>query len=212
MGRRKTPLTRDYRRVSMHHRTLAAIALLHQEALEADQKSPKTRQSYAWGQQQTIRDLARLAGHEPTLADWLDPALQRRRYREIAERERSGQWRRATVCAQFRADSGWETFMIRDGVIAPEERITGRVITRPKDTSPQKTPVSVDILKQIPQHYDENQYAQLSDLVRIYTLVDTLVRADELLSIRIGEYDGRTGTLRITNPKDGGSRAVQQSL
>ena len=165
----------------MHRKPLADIALLHQEALEADQKSPQTRQSYAWAAKQAISDLQHLAGHEPTLADWLNADLQRRRYRLIAERERSGQWRRATVCAQFRADSGWETFMVRAELIAPEERITGRVIKRPKDTTPQKTPVSVDILQQIPRHNDENQYEQLSDLVRIYTLVDTLVRADELI-------------------------------
>lgn len=85
------------------------------------------------------------------------------------------------------------------------------MINRPKDTSPQKTPVSVDILKQIPKHYDEDRYEYLCDLVRIYALVDTLVRAEELISVRVGEYDRRTGIVRITNPKGGGSRAVQLS-
>ena len=59
-----------------------------------------------------LADLADLAGHDPTLADWCDPALQRQRYQSIAERERAGTWRRATVCAQFRADSGWESFLV----------------------------------------------------------------------------------------------------
>ncbi len=60
---------------------------------------------------------------------------------------------------------------------------------------------AVDILKQISRHYDEDRYEQLSDLVRIYALVDTLVRAEELCSITIDEYDRRTGTVRINSPK-----------
>ena len=208
---RRTPLIRSYREVDVRQRLLEDIALMHRDALEADQKSPKTLRFYEQRQATAIRDLERLAGHAPTLADWLDPELQRRRYREIAERERSGRWRRATVCCQFRAEAGWESFMVREGLVAAEERVMGRVIRRPKDTTPQKTPVTVDILKQIPRHYDEDRYEQLSDLVRIYALVDTLVRAEELCSISIDEYDRRTGTVRITNPKGGGSRAVQLS-
>lgn len=145
------------------------------------------------------------------MSDWIEPDLQRRRNRLLAERERSGQWKRATVCAQFRADAGWEGFMIREGCIADDERIMGQVILRPKDTTPPKTPVSVDIPQEIPTHYDERRYEDLSDLVRIYTLVDTLVRAEELVSIRIDEYERKTGVLRITHPKGGGSRAVQLS-
>ena len=207
----KTPLIRSYREVDMRQKLLEDIALMHRDALEADQKSPKTLRFYEQRQATAIRDLERLAGHAPTLADWLDPELQRRRYRQIAERERSGRWRRATTCCQFRAEAGWESFMVREGLVAAEERVMARVIRRPKDTTPQKTPVTVDILKQIPRHYDDDRYEQLSDLVRIYALVDTLVRADELCSISIGEYDRRTGTVRITNPKGGGSRAVQLS-
>jgi integrase len=195
----------------MRERLLEDIAQLHKEALEADQKSAKTCRHYAWGQQGAIGDLTNLLGRAPLLTHWLDPELQRRRYRRIAERERTGQWRRATVCAQFRADAGWESFMLREGVIEPEERIMGRVILRPKDTTPQKTPVSVDILQEIPRYYDEHRYADLADLVRIYTLVDTLVRAEELTSIRIGEYERKSGVLRISHPKGGGSRTVQLS-
>lgn len=207
----RAPLIRSYREVDMKQKLLEDIALAHQDALEADQKSPKTLRFYQQRQAITLRDFAGLLGRAPTLADWLDPELQRRRYRGLAERERSGQWRRATVCGQYRADAGWESFMIREGLLDEAARIMGRVIRRPKDTTPQKTPVTVDILKQIPRHYDEDRYEQLSDLVRIYALVDTLVRAEELCSIRIEEYDRRTGTVRITNPKGGGSRAVQLS-
>jgi integrase len=155
--------------------------------------------------------LTDLLGRQPMLSDWRDPELQRRRFRLIAERERAGAWKRATVCAQFRSDSGWESFMLREGLIVEAERIMGRVILRPKDTTPQKTPVSVDILQENPRHYDERRYEDLSDLVRIYTLVDTLVRAEELVSIRIAEYERKTGVLRISHPKGGGSRAVQLS-
>lgn len=195
----------------MHERHLAEIGLAHEDALEADQKSPKTLRFYRQRQATALRDLEALLGRAPTLADWLDPELQRRRYRAIAERERAGIWRRATTCCQYRADAGWESFMVREGLVTETQRIMGRVIRRPKDTTPQKTPVTVDLLKQIPRHYDEDRYEQLSDLVRIYALVDTLVRAEELCSITIDEYDRRTGTLRITNPKGGGSRAVQLS-
>lgn len=138
----------------------------------------KTVAFYRWGEEQVIRDLERLAGREPTLSDWLDADLQRRRYRDIAERERTGQWRRATVCAQYRSDSGWESFMAREGLMGSDERVIGRVIMRPKDTSPQKAPVSVDILRRIPDHYDEDRYEHLCGLVRIYALVDTLVAAE----------------------------------
>jgi integrase/recombinase XerD len=47
--------------------------------------------------------------------------------------------------------------------------------------------------------------------VRIDALVDTLVRAEELCAIAIAEYDRRTGTVRVSRPKGGGSRAVQLS-
>lgn len=73
----------------MRHKELADIALMHRDALEADQRSPKTISFYGWGLEQALRDLESLAGHEPTLGDWLDADPQRRRYREIAERERS---------------------------------------------------------------------------------------------------------------------------
>ena len=195
----------------MKGKLLEDISLAHQDALEADQKSPRTIRYYRQRQEATLRDLEALLGRAPTLADWLDPDVQRRRYRGIAERERSGQWRRATTCGQFRADASWESFMVREGLFDETRRIMGRVIHKPKDTTPQKTPVTVDILKQIPRHYDEDRYEQLSDLVRIYALVDTLVRAEELCSITIDEYDRRTGTVRINNPKGGGSRAVQLS-
>ena len=211
MAPRRPPLIRAYREVDVTHILLEDLALMHRDALEADQKSPRTLRFYEGRQLIAIRDLARLAGRPPTLADWLDAELQRRRYRAIAERERSGQWRRATTCCQYRADAGWETFLVREGLVDPGERIMGRVIRRPKDTTPQKAPVTVDLLRQIPRHYDEDRYEHLTDLVRIYALVDTLVRADELCSIRIDEYDRRTGTVRITNPKGGGSRAVQLS-
>lgn len=201
MAPRTPPLIRSHREVDMHDRLLEDLALMHRDALEADQKSPKTLRFYADRQGCALRDLARLAGRPPTLAGWLDPELQRRRYRDIAERERAGVWRRATVCCQYRADAGWESFLVREGLVAAEARIMGRVIRRPKDTTPQKTPVTVDLLREIPRHYDEDRYEQLSDLVRIYALVDTLVRAEELCSIRLEEYDRRTGTLRITNPK-----------
>jgi len=211
MARRSTPRIRRSTEVPMDDVPLEELALRHQDALEADQTAPKTRRFYAWGQRQTMQDLTALAGHLPTLADWCDPELQRQRYRLIAERERAGQWRRATVCAQFRADSGWESFLVAEGLLPASERITGRIIKRPKDTTPQKTPVPVDFLKEIPHHYDETRYEDLCDLVRIYTLLDTLVRAEELIAIRLDEYDRRAGTLRITHPKGGGSRAVQLS-
>ncbi len=211
MATRRAPLIRGYREVDMGETLLEELARRHQEALEADQKAPKTRQHYEWGARQAIADLAALLDRPPTLGDWLDPTLQRRRYRALAERERSGQWRRATLCCQFRADAGWESFLIRDGLIEAGARITGRVIMRPKDTTPQKTPISLDLLKRIPTLYDQDRFEDLTDLVRILALVDTLVRAEELISIHLGEYDRRTGILRITNPKGGGSRAVQLS-
>lgn len=46
---------------------------------------------------------------------------------------------------------------------------------------------------------------------RIYALIDTLVRTEELISIRLDDYDDRTGVLRVNHPKGGGSRAVQLS-
>jgi integrase len=211
MAGRKTPLIRGYREVDMGETTLEELARRHQEALEADQKSPKTRQHYAWGAKQAITYLAALLGREPTLADWRDPELQRRRYRTLAERERSGQWRRATTCCQFRADSGWESFLVREGLVEAGTRIMGRVIRRPKGTTPQKAPVSLALLRRIPALYNQDRYEELAELVRILTLVDTLVRAEELCAIRLDEYDRRTGVLRITHPKGGGSRAVQLS-
>lgn len=211
MATKSIPRIRRTAEVPMNHVPLDELAQRHQDALDADQTSPKTRRFYAWGQRQTLQDLAELAGHPPTLADWRDTELQRQRYRLIAERERSGQWRRATVCAQFRADSGWESFLVSEGFLAVEDRITGRAIKRPKDTTPQKDPVPIDLLKEIPRYYDETHYSDLCDLVRIYTLLDTLVRAEELIAIRLDEYDRRVGTLRISHPKGGGSRAVQLS-
>lgn len=211
MGRGRAVTERAARAARMREQPLEDLAQMHQEAIEADQKSAKTLRHYAWGQRGAIRDLTEQLGRPPTLSDWLDPDLQRRRYRTIAERERTGVWKRATVCAQFRADSGWESFLVREGVIDDGERITGRVILRPKDTTPQKTPVSVDLLQEIPRHYDERRFADLCDLVRIYALVDTLVRAEELVRIRLDEYDRKTGVLRVTHPKGGGSRAVQLS-
>lgn len=74
-----------------------------------------------------------------------------------------------------------------------------------------KKPVPVDLLKEIPCHYDETQYGDLCDLVRIYTPLDTLLRAEELIAIQLDEYDRRSGTLRISHPNGGGSRAVQLS-
>lgn len=141
----------------MQAKPLSAIALMHQDALEANQKSAKTCRPYAWGQQQSIRDWAHLIGHEPTLADWLDTELQRQRYRLIAERERCGDWRRATICTQFRSDSGWASFMVQEGLVDEKERI--------------------------------------------YALIDTLVRTEELISIRLDDYDGRTGVPRVNHPK-----------
>ncbi len=76
----------------MKGKLLEDLSLAHQDALEADQKSPRTIRYYRQRQEATLRDLAALLGRAPTLADWLDPELQRRRYRGIAERERSGQW------------------------------------------------------------------------------------------------------------------------
>lgn len=207
----RAPLIRSVREVDMKAKLLEDISLAHQDALEADQKSPRTLRYYRQRQEATMRDFEQLLGRAPTLADWLDVEVQRRRYRLLAERERSGHWRRATTCGQYRSDAAWESFMVREGLIDEAARIMGRLIRRPKDTTPQKTPVTVDILKQIPRHYDEDRYEQLSDLVRIYALVDTLVRADELCAITIEEYDRRTGTVRINNPKGGGSRAVQLS-
>jgi integrase len=81
----------------------------------------------------------------------------------------------------------------------------------PQGHQPQKTPVPVDFLREIPHHFDATRYENLCDLVRIYTLLDTLVRAEELIAIRLDEYDRRTGILRITHPKGGGGRAVQLS-
>ena len=79
MAGRKTPLIRSYREVGMHNRLLEHLAQDHRDALEADQKSPKTIRFYRQRQETALRDLERLAGHPPTLADWLDPELQRRR-------------------------------------------------------------------------------------------------------------------------------------
>ena len=95
--------------------------------------------------------------------------------------------------------------------MAPEDRIMGRAIRRPRDTTPQKAPVTLDLLRRIPTLYDHDRYEQLAELVRILTLVDTLVRAEELCAIRLDEYDRRTGVVRVTHPKGGGSRAVQLS-
>jgi hypothetical protein len=131
----------------MGQKLLDDISLAHQDALEADQKSPRTIRYYRQRQEATLRDFETLLGRAPTLSDWLDTELQRRRYRLFAERERSGQWRRATTCGQYRADAGWESFMVREGLLDETQRIMGRVIRRPKDTTPQKTPVTVDILK-----------------------------------------------------------------
>ncbi len=211
MASRKAPLIRGYREVDMGGTPLEELAHRHQDALEADQKSPKTCRHYAWGARQAITDLATLLERPPALADWLDPDLQRRRYRLFAERERSGRWRRATTCCQFRADSGWESFLVREGLMAAGERIMGRAIRRPRDTTPQKAPVSLELLRRIPTLYDQDRYEQLAELVRILTLVDTLVRAEGLCAIRCDEYDRRTGVVRITRPKGGGSRAVQLS-
>lgn len=41
-----------------------------------------------------------------------------------------------------------------EGFLAVEDRLTGRVIKRPKVTTPQKDPVPVDFLKEIPRHYE----------------------------------------------------------
>lgn len=71
MATKTTPRIRCTAEVPMDTVALEELALRHQDALEAEPTSPKTRRFYAWG--------------------------QRQRYRLIAERERTGQWRRATV-------------------------------------------------------------------------------------------------------------------
>jgi hypothetical protein len=99
MGRGRGTPNRTTRATRMRDQRLEDIAQLHQEALEADQKSPKTCRHYAWGSAGchprsdrppwSCADTGRLARSR----------LQRRRYRRIAARERTGQWRRSTVCS-----------------------------------------------------------------------------------------------------------------
>lgn len=158
--RRSAPICR-YAEVPMDDVPLADLAQRHQDALAADQVSPKTRRFDAWGQRQAGQDLAALLGRAATLADWRDPELQRRRYRLVAAREAAGRWRRATGGAQFRADSGWEAFLEAEGLLDPEERITGMVIRRPKETTPQKTPPPVELLRESPRHCAPNRYKDL---------------------------------------------------
>lgn len=69
MASKKTPRIRRTAEVLMDHISLEKLALRHQDGLDADQTSPKNRRFYAWGQRQTLHDLAEMSGHAPTLAD-----------------------------------------------------------------------------------------------------------------------------------------------
>lgn len=47
--------------------------------------------------------------------------------------------------------------------------------------------------------------------MRIYALLNMLVRAEELLATRLDAYDCTSGIVRVTHPKGGGSHAVPLS-
>ena len=86
-----------------------------------------------------------------------------------------GEWRRATACTQFRADSNWKTFSRAEGLSTARLGITDRAVNRPEDITPQKLPVPFDFLKEIPRQYVETGFGIPSDLISIYTLLVTLM-------------------------------------
>ena len=111
----------------MRHRLLEDIALMHRDALEADQKSPKTLRFYEQRQEMAIRDLERLAARRRRLTGSTPTCSAGAIARSPGASAAAGGAGRRTCC-QFRPEAGWESSMVREGLVAAEERVTGRVI------------------------------------------------------------------------------------
>ena len=141
-----------------------------------------------------------LTAHQLTHVDQIDAATLRAFFIALKEGHSDG-----GVDAYWRAVSAFLGFLERDDALAANPL---RKLRRPKVDTPLLPPIPLDVIRALVTACRGTTVRDRRDIAIIHVLLDTGLRAGELLNLNVSDVDLESGTVHVRKAKSRRARTV----